>query len=125
MKNFLVLFAVLLLVSFSSVQFAQDKTTNTQVESGNWSAATGSTGFTLDKNSGDRAMTIEVNFVKPFNTKPKVILSVTQLDADKAFNSRYSVEVMSVSRDGFTIKVRTWADSKIYAISGNWLAYAE
>ena len=53
------------------------------------------------------------------------MVSVTQLDADKAFNSRYNVEVISVSRDGFTVKIRTWADSKVYSISGYWLAYVE
>ena len=70
-------------------------------------------------------MTVEVNFTKPFEVKPKVILSVTQIDGDKAFNQRYNVEVLSVSRDGFTVKIRTWADSKIYGISGYWLAYSE
>jgi len=53
------------------------------------------------------------------------MLSVTQLDADKGVNTRYNVEVLSVSRDGFTVKIRTWADSKIFGISGYWLAYTE
>jgi hypothetical protein len=53
------------------------------------------------------------------------MLSVTQIDADKGFNNRYNVEVLSVSRDGFTVKIRTWADSKVYSISGYWLAYTE
>ncbi len=63
--------------------------------------------------------------LNPYDVKPKVMLSVTQLDADKAFNSRYNVEVLSVSRDGFTVKIRTWSDSKVYSISGYWLAYVE
>jgi hypothetical protein len=53
------------------------------------------------------------------------MLSITQLDADKTANSRYNVEVISVSRDGFTVKIRTWADSKIFSISGYWLAFVE
>jgi len=50
------------------------------------------------------------------------MLSVTQIDADKGFNDRYNVEVFSVSRDGYTVKIRTWADSKVYSISGYWLS---
>jgi hypothetical protein len=53
------------------------------------------------------------------------MLSVTQIDADKGFNGRYNVEVFSVSRDGYTVKIRTWADSKVYSISGYWLSYTE
>jgi hypothetical protein len=70
-------------------------------------------------------MTIEVNFKNPFEVKPDVILSVAQVDADKVANQRYNVEVMSVSRDAFTIKIHTWSDSKIFSISGYWLAHAE
>ena len=95
------------------------------VQSGTWSVNPSVAGYNLDKNTGERTMTIDVEFSKPFDTKPTVFLSVTQLDADKDVNLRYSVEAISVSRDGFTIKVRTWADSKIYSISGYWSAYAE
>lgn len=96
-----------------------------QTQSGQWNSKTGDSGYNLDTNTGDRAMTIEVNFKNPYEVKPKVMISVTQLDADKGFNNRYNVEVLSVSRDGFTIKIRTWADSKVYSISGYWLAYTD
>ena len=70
-------------------------------------------------------MTLDVDFEIPFEKIPQVFLSVTQIDADKESNLRYNVEAISISRDGFTIKVSTWADSKIFSISGFWIALGE
>ncbi|MGQ9799991.1 MAG: H-type lectin domain-containing protein, partial [Ignavibacterium sp.] len=115
------LIAVLtLFVALTAMVSAQSR-----VQSGTWSVNPSVAGYNMDKNTGERTVTINVEFPKPFDTKPTVFLSVTQLDADKDTNARYNVEAMSVSRDGFTIKVKTWADSKIYSISGYWLAHAE
>jgi hypothetical protein len=118
-KILLSLLAVILLGAFA-VNFAQAK-----VLSGKFSAYTQTAGYSLDKGEGERSYSIEVNFLKPFETRPTVILSVTSVDCDKQFNVRYNVEAISVSRDGFTIKISTWADSKIFGITGNWLAHSE
>lgn len=118
MRKLTIFAVVLFFVAFSAIISAQ-------TQSGQWSTKAGDAGFTLDTNSGERTMTIEVNYKNPYDVKPKVMLSVTQIDADKGFNNRYNVEVLSVSRDGFTIKIRTWADSKVYSISGYWLSYTE
>jgi hypothetical protein len=118
MKKLSVLAVFLFFVTFSGLLVAQ-------TQSGQWSTKAGDAGYNLDTNTGERSMTIEVDFKNPYEVKPKVMLSVTQIDADKSFNSRYNVEVLSVSRDGFTVKIRTWADSKVYSISGYWLAYVE
>ena len=118
MKKLSVLAVFLFFVAFSGLVVAQ-------TQSGQWSTKAGDSGYNLDTNTGERSMTIEVDFKNPYDVKPKVMISVTQIDADKGFNSRYNVEVLSVSRDGFTVKIRTWADSKVYSISGYWLAYVE
>lgn len=118
MKYLSVVAIALFFVTFTSMVSAQ-------TQSGSWSTTAGAPGYNLDTNTGERSMTIEVNYLKPFEVKPKVIISVTHIDGDKAFNLRYNVEVLSVSRDGFTVKIRTWADSKVYGISGYWLAYTE
>lgn len=70
-------------------------------------------------------MTLGIKFDKPFTKKPQVILSVTQIDSDKESNTRYNVEAVSISRDGFTLKVRTWAESKIFSISGYWVGVVD
>jgi hypothetical protein len=118
MKKLSVLAVILFFVALSGLVVAQ-------TQSGQWSTKAGDAGYNLYTNTGERSMTIEVNFKNPYDVKPKVMLSVTQIDAEKSFNSRYNVEVLSVSRDGFTVKIRTWADSKVYSISGYWLAYVE
>lgn len=105
--------------------FALGTVTSAQVQSGKWLSVMGDTGYNLDKNTGERSTTLEVSFEKPYDVKPTVIISVSQIDTDKGFNTRYNVEVLSVSRDGFTVKVKTWADSKIFSIGGYWLAYVE
>lgn len=92
------------------------------VQSSSWSVNQSLAAYSLDKNNGERAMTIDVDFETPFNQKPQIILTVTQLDSDKESNVRYNVEAISISREGFTLKVRTWSDSKIFSISGYWLA---
>ena len=117
-KSAVLMFAVLFL-GFAALVSAQT------VQSGTWAITPATPGFSLDKSTGERTMTIDVDFNKPFDTKPNVVLSVTQIDSDKEFNQRYNVEAISVSRDGFTLKIRTWADSKVYSLSGFWMAHAD
>lgn len=95
------------------------------IQSGKFSANGETPGYTLDKNTGDRSLTIEVTFLTPFETKPEIVLSIIGFDSDKTENLRYSIEAKSVSRDGFTIKINTWGASKIYGLTGNWLAHTK
>lgn len=118
MKKLNILLVSLFFISSTSFLSAQ-------TQSGQWYTKTGDPGYNLDASTGERSTTIEVAFVKPFDAKPKVVVSVSLLDADKNFNSRYNVEVISISRDGFTIKIKTWADTKILGIGGYWFAYKE
>ncbi|MFO7444852.1 MAG: H-type lectin domain-containing protein [Ignavibacteriaceae bacterium] len=119
MSKLLTIVLVTLFLTITTA-FAQDG-----VQSGKFAINTSTANYNLHKNSGDRSVTIEINFTKPFEIKPTVVLSVTQLDADKDTNVRYGVDASSVSRDGFTIKVSTWADSKIYGLGGQWIAHVE
>lgn len=115
------LFALFIVFSaLTSVAFSQSI-----VQSGTWTVNPSFAGYNMDKNAGERTMTVDIEFPKPFESKPTVVLTVTQIDTDKGFNSRYNVEAISISRDGFTLKVRTWADSKVYSLSGYWMAHAD
>ena len=93
--------------------------------SSSWSFNQSLPAYSLDNNDGERLMTLDVDFETPFKEKPQIFLSVTQIDADKETNLRYNVEAISISRDGFTLKVKTWADSKLFSISGYWIASLE
>ena len=120
MRKILFILTIALAVGMIGSSFAQ-----TKVLSGYWSVSKNTQGYTLAENSGDRSVTITVNFLDPFENKPDVTLGVTLLDATSDKNVRYKVEALSVSRDAMTIKISTWADTKIYGISGYWMAHGE
>ncbi len=94
------------------------------MQSGNWSVSPSLEQYSLDSNDGERSMTIEIKFSRSFEKVPRLFLSISQVDASNKTNLRYNIEAVSVSRDGFTLKVVTWADTKIYSISGSWIAHA-
>jgi len=119
MKRLIILTSLLLVIGLSAFTFAQ-----TQVESGTWSANHTNVGYNLNENNGERSMTLSVTYETPFDVKPDVVLNVTKIDCSNTTNTRYNVTAISVSRDGFTIKIDTWADSKIFSIGGSWIAHA-
>lgn len=119
MKKILALLLAVVLCGLFTFSFAQ-----AQVESGNWSVNQSTSNYTLDKNEGNRIMTINVAFDNPFDVKPDIVLSVTMLEAGDNTTVRYDVTATSVSRDGFSITIKTWKDTQIKGIGGFWLAHA-
>lgn len=107
-----------LLFMVSAVAFSQ-----TQVLSGSWGGNSETKYFTLHENTGDRTFTVEVAFLKPFENKPDVVVGLSSIDAAPG-NLRYSVKTKSISRDGFTVEVKTWGDTKIMSIGGFWVAHS-
>ncbi|MDZ7625610.1 MAG: H-type lectin domain-containing protein [Ignavibacteriaceae bacterium] len=118
MKKFMLILGLFLMVS--AVAFSQS-----QVLSGTWGGNSETKAYTLHENTGDRIYTIEVNFLKPFENKPEVVVGVTSMDVDKNAAVRYAVKPISVSRDGFTVELKTWGDTKIFSIAGFWVAHSE
>jgi len=100
-------------------------TTIGQVQSGDFFFDKSSPGYNLDKNNGMRFVEKEINFPKPFETKPTVYVTVSVLDAVSKSQIRYAVEPKGVSRDGFVVKISTWGDTQINGIGGMWFAQAE
>jgi flagellar motor protein MotB len=96
-----------------------------EMQSGQWRITQNDGGFSLNSGNGDRIMQKEVRFAKPFQSMPDVSVTVTFLDADKNQNIRYDVKAISVSRDGFVIRIKTWNDTKIFGMGGYWFAEAE
>lgn len=115
-----VLFVLAVLAFSTALTFAQS-----HVQSGMYSINYETPGYTLDKNEGTRSFSLEVNFLNPFDVKPDVVLSVTHMDVDQETALRYKVETSGISRDGFTLKVTTWGNCRIFGISGNWMAHTE
>lgn len=118
MKKIMFIMMVLFFVAATAVS-AQE------VQSGEFTADYNSADYSLHQEKGTRSYDVDVSFTKSFESVPKIVLSVTMIDADNRYNTRYKVEAKSVSRDGFTIKVTTWNDSKVWGIAGNWMAHSE
>ncbi|MCX7983782.1 MAG: H-type lectin domain-containing protein [Bacteroidetes bacterium] len=107
-----------ILASFVTLTYAQE------IQGGNFSYSSSTAGYTLHKGNGDRVFTVEINFEKPFTTKPDVFVSLNSIDANKNANIRVEAKAISVSRDGFTIQIKTWSDSQINMVGGSWIAIA-
>ncbi len=119
MKSRLI-YVTLAVLFFSFAAFAQQS--HTQI--GPFSLDKSTKEYALDSGKGDRVAQIEITFPTPFETKPDIALAVNSVDASKETNLRYTVKAIGVSRDGFTLQVKTWEDSKIFAIGGSWIAVA-
>jgi len=106
----------ILFCAFGTIAYGQE------FQMGTFSLTPSSDGYSLNKGSGERIVLLEVAFPKSFEVKPDVILNLNTIDADKTENLRISMKSASISRDGFTIQVRTWAESKINMVGGTWIA---
>ena len=117
------LFMVPVALSFllcSTCIFAQP-----HLQSGSFTVNHSTANYTLDQNTGDRSVSIDISFDKPFDKKPSVIAAVSMIEGDTKSLIRFNVSASSISRDGFTLNISTWGDSKILTIGGTWLAYSE
>lgn len=97
----------------------------TQVQSGTFFYSKDSQNYTLHTNQGKRMVEYEINFPKPFEKKPKVVLMPSLIDAEKATQVRYSIKASGVSRDGFVLLAEVWGDTQLNALGGFWLAHTE
>ena len=97
----------------------------TTYESGTFFGDKSKSGYQLHTGDGLRTFEVPVKFASKFDSKPKVMVTVTLLDAEQETQLRYSAEPFGVSRDGFTLKVSTWGGTRINGIGGYWLAEAE
>jgi hypothetical protein len=73
--------------------------------------------------NGPRQSTKAIKFKYPFTCKPQVVAAISLLDASNQANTRVSVECQAVTTNGFTAVVKTWADTKLAAVSIAWTAY--
>lgn len=121
MKKMFALLCVFMVLGFAVNTMAQE---GVKIQSGKYGAHSGVEGYTLDKNKGDRVYTKYINFDKGFDVVPKVIVSVAKLEANNDTNLRYDVTAEGVSRDGFTLRIKTWGDTRILNIGGDWLAFS-
>lgn len=132
MKRFILTIIFLFALSFSTNITAQ-------IQGGTFFIDSNTKSYTLNKNEGKREVFVEVNFAKPFETKPTVLTSLSLLDITgekfeignesnttiETKELKMVTEASGVSRDGFVLKITVWGKTQINAVGGNWFAFEQ
>jgi hypothetical protein len=75
--------------------------------------------------SGDRERCKKVKFVEPFGSAPGVHVSIALWDMDTNAAIRAEIFADKITKKGFEIVFRTWADSRIARLRASWMAIGE
>lgn len=74
---------------------------------------------------GQRERRKSVRFVEPFRSPPTVQVALSLWDIDQRANVRADVLADKVTRRGFDLVFRTWADTRVARVRMSWLAIGE
>jgi hypothetical protein len=81
------------------------------------------TGWTLAEGEGERRFAMRVNFTGSFPSTPVVQTMFNFVDGTGPSGFRMDAKPLTVDPDGFTLQVRTWADSIVHGLRVVWIAY--
>lgn len=86
-----------------------------------------STGFKDDNwhlNTGaeDRSSSYFISFPEEFYKVPSVMVVLKEL-ASSGDTVRITVNVLDITKEGFTVEFSTWGDSQVWGAGISWLAY--
>ena len=73
--------------------------------------------------NGNRIKDVKVEFKKPFDCVPKIVVSVIEMDISLEKNSRHNARAKDITSTGFTMEFQTWSDSKMMQIGASYLAH--
>ncbi|KAI9451498.1 hypothetical protein BJY52DRAFT_1154502 [Lactarius psammicola] len=68
---------------------------------------------------------VRIDFERPFVTPPKVVVFLNYIDLNKDHNWRLSSTASDIDVKGFTLSIKTWSDTILYAARVGWIAYPE
>lgn len=71
---------------------------------------------------GPRESRHPVEFDERFTEAPAVMVAISMWDADSKTNLRADLSAEKVTRKGFDLVFRTWADTRIARIRADWTA---
>lgn len=80
-------------------------------------------GWHLHTGTGDRYFDIPVTFQSPFLAPPATQVNLSEIDADSGPNLRVDGTAINVTNLGFTLRIHTWSDTKLYGTRANWFAF--
>ncbi|RPA77475.1 hypothetical protein BJ508DRAFT_212785 [Ascobolus immersus RN42] len=64
-----------------------------------------------------------IEFAKPYDAAPEVVVFISGFHADHRKHLRVKIGTDNITTTGFTLKVRTWDNSKLFNIKVSWIAY--
>lgn len=81
-------------------------------------------GWSLNGGTGERTYIEDVTFEKAFTTAPRVLVSLSGYEATAApdHTLRVHVSAFRVTKTGFTLRIKTWGESRVGLVWGNWIA---
>ncbi|XP_071128552.1 uncharacterized protein [Mytilus edulis] len=63
-----------------------------------------------------------ITFNPPFTAVPALVYGLYLYDTSKGSNSRLFTDVTNLSKSGFNMKIRAWADTKMWGARISWMA---
>lgn len=72
---------------------------------------------------GWREFKYHVDFDIKYDKKPKVLVSINQLDNDKSRNVRINAFAADIDNSGFDLKIQTWDDTLIVSARIAWVSF--
>lgn len=82
------------------------------------------TDWNLHTGTGERSFrTPDISFEKPFTAPPRVVLALGGLDSEHTTNLRVHLDPYDIEASEFSVKIQTWADTRLYEVSIMWVAY--
>lgn len=75
--------------------------------------------------NGERIVEQHVKFEQPFVSAPIVQVALAAIDATHEQNLRFHLRTKDVTKDGFTVEMMTWSDTRIARATASWFAFGE
>jgi hypothetical protein len=75
--------------------------------------------------TGPREARMAIRFGEPFKSMPVVHVSLSMWDTAGSINQRADLRAEDVTETGFDLVFRTWGDSKVARVRGDWMAIGE
>ena len=74
---------------------------------------------------GERSFAHIVRFERPFATVPKIMVVLNHFDIASHTALRVNVKAEKISASGFTLRYFTWANTQIFGLGAQWMAFHE
>jgi H-type lectin domain len=74
---------------------------------------------------GERSFVHFVKFERPFATVPRIMVALNHFDIASHTALRVNVKAERISASGFTLRYFTWANTQIFGLGAQWMAFHE